>query len=117
MQNMNNLVPKKVFFTKGVGKHKDYLQSFEVALRDAGIEHCNIVNVSSIFPPHCEMVSKEEGLKQGREEGKEEGLKQGIEKGKEETRIDIALSMREKGISIDTIAKISGLSEQEINNL
>ena len=32
------MVPQKVFFTKGVGRHKDYLQSFELALRDAGIE-------------------------------------------------------------------------------
>ncbi len=31
------MVPQKVFFTKGVGRHKDYLQSFELALRDAGI--------------------------------------------------------------------------------
>lgn len=58
-----NLVPKQVFFTKGVGRHKDYLQSFELALRDAGIEKCNIVNVSSILPPGCRIISREEGLK------------------------------------------------------
>ncbi|MBI5871658.1 arginine decarboxylase, pyruvoyl-dependent [archaeon] len=58
-----NLVPKQVFLTKGVGKHKDYLQSFELALRNAGIEQCNIVNVSSILPPSCKIISKEEGLK------------------------------------------------------
>jgi arginine decarboxylase len=52
-----------MFFTKGVGKHKDYLQSFELALRDAGIEKCNIVTVSSIFPPNCRRITKEEGLK------------------------------------------------------
>ena len=56
-------VPKKVFFTKGVGKHKDYLQSFEAALRDAGIEKFNLVSVSSILPPNCKIVPKEEGLK------------------------------------------------------
>lgn len=56
-------VPKKVFLTKGVGRHKDYLQSFELALRDAGIEKCNLVMVSSIYPPGCKRVSKEEGLK------------------------------------------------------
>ena len=43
------LIPKKLFLTKGVGKHKDYLQSFELALRDAGIQHANIVEVSSII--------------------------------------------------------------------
>lgn len=58
------MVPKKVFFTKGVGKHQDELQSFELALRSAGIERCNLVYVSSILPPHCEIVSKEEGVQQ-----------------------------------------------------
>lgn len=57
------MVPQKVFFTKGVGRHKDYLQSFELALRDAGIETQNLVTVSSIFPPGCKKISKEEGVK------------------------------------------------------
>lgn len=54
-------VPPKCFFTKGVGVHKDYLQSFELALRDAGIEKCNLVTVSSIFPPNCKIIPKVEG--------------------------------------------------------
>ncbi|MDD5651445.1 MAG: arginine decarboxylase, pyruvoyl-dependent [Candidatus Nanoarchaeia archaeon] len=58
-----NFVPQKIFLTKGVGFHKDKLASFELALRNAGIEKCNLVNVSSIFPPQCKMVTKEEGLK------------------------------------------------------
>ena len=57
------LMPKKMFFTKGVGAHKHELRSFELALRDAGIEKCNIVHVSSIFPPNCELISKNEGMK------------------------------------------------------
>jgi len=57
------MIPIKVFFTKGVGIHKDKLASFELALRDAGIEKCNLVYVSSILPPHCEIISKEEGVK------------------------------------------------------
>jgi len=56
--------PTKIFFTKGVGKHKDYLQSFELSLRMAGIEKCNLVSVSSIFPAGCKRISKEEGIKQ-----------------------------------------------------
>jgi arginine decarboxylase len=58
------MVPTKLFFTKGVGVHKDKLASFELALRDAGIEKCNLVYVSSILPPKCKIISKEEGLKQ-----------------------------------------------------
>lgn len=58
------MIPKKIFFTKGVGRHKDYLQSFELALREAGIEKSNLVNVSSIFPPNCKMISREQGLQE-----------------------------------------------------
>lgn len=58
------LVPKQVFFTKGVGKHAKKLQSFELALRKAGIEQCNLVRVSSILPPNCKVVSRSAGLKQ-----------------------------------------------------
>lgn len=57
------MVPSRVFFTKGVGVHKDYLTSFEMALRDAGIAPYNLVTVSSIFPPGCKRISKEDGLK------------------------------------------------------
>ncbi|MCU0452517.1 MAG: arginine decarboxylase, pyruvoyl-dependent [Bacteroidetes bacterium] len=56
-------VPKKIFFTKGVGRHKDYLQSFELALRSAGVERCNLVNVSSILPPGCRRLSSAEAEK------------------------------------------------------
>jgi arginine decarboxylase len=57
------MIPKYFFLTKGVGRHKEQLQSFELALRDAGIQHCNIVSVSSIIPPGCKQISKERGLK------------------------------------------------------
>ena len=60
---MNKLVPAKMFFTKGVGYHKNKLQSFELALRSAGVEICNLVTVSSIFPPDCKIISKETGVK------------------------------------------------------
>jgi len=57
------MVPKKIFLTKGVGVHKNKLNSFELALRNAGIQKCNLVYVSSIFPPKCKIISKNEGLK------------------------------------------------------
>lgn len=57
-------VPTKIFFTKGVGRHKEYLQSFELALRNAGVEICNLVTVSSIYPVGCKKISKEDGIKE-----------------------------------------------------
>lgn len=56
------MVPTKVFFTKGVGRHREQLASFEMALRDAGIEKFNLVTVSSIFPPGCKIVPRAQGL-------------------------------------------------------
>jgi arginine decarboxylase len=57
-------VPKNIFFTNGVGSHKEELRSFELALRDAGIEKCNLVHVSSILPPYCKIIPKKQGLKE-----------------------------------------------------
>src|SRR5713226_8366896 len=56
------MVPKRIFFTKGVGKHKERLSSFELALRDAGIASQNLVRVSSIFPPQFQLIPRSHGL-------------------------------------------------------
>jgi arginine decarboxylase len=58
----SSLIPRQVFFTKGVGKHCNRLQSFEMALRRAGIETCNLVRVSSILPPKCKIIPASRGL-------------------------------------------------------
>jgi arginine decarboxylase len=57
-------IPQKMFLTKGVGKHKEKLTSFEMALRNAKIAAYNLVSVSSIFPPRCKMVSVQNGLQE-----------------------------------------------------
>jgi arginine decarboxylase len=57
------MIAKRIFLTKGVGKHRERLTSFELALRDAGIAACNLVRVSSIFPPRCRLVPRTTGLR------------------------------------------------------
>lgn len=59
---MINLVPAKVFLTKGVGRHRFQLKSFEEALRKAGVAQQNLVQVSSILPPRCRLISRQAGL-------------------------------------------------------
>ncbi len=61
---MYKIVPKRMFFTKGMGYHKNKLQSFEIALRHAGIEKCNLVHISSILPPECKIISKTAGIEE-----------------------------------------------------
>ena len=60
---MSSLVPTKVFLTKGAGQHKYQLKSFEDALRKAGVAQQNLVQVSSILPPKCKVIGREDGLK------------------------------------------------------
>jgi len=56
-------LPKQIFLTRGVGRHREQLSSFEMALRTAGIAACNLVRVSSIFPGGCKLISRTEGLR------------------------------------------------------
>ena len=57
-------VPNRIFFTNGVGSHRDGLRSYELSLRCAGIEKCNLVHVSSILPPGCKIIPRAHGLKE-----------------------------------------------------
>ena len=57
-----DFTPDRLFLTSGVGRHKEKLASFELALRDAGIQRFNLVHVSSIFPPGCVIIEPEQGL-------------------------------------------------------
>jgi arginine decarboxylase len=60
---VSTIIPTRLFLTKGKGQHKEKLASLEQALRDAGIAPFNLVKVSSIFPPLCKLITREEGLK------------------------------------------------------
>ena len=60
---ITNLVPTQVFLTKGVGRHKYQLKSFESALRQADVAQQNLVQASSILPPRCRIISRENGIK------------------------------------------------------
>lgn len=53
-----------MFLTRGVGKHREKLASFEEALRAAQIAEFNLVRVSSIYPPKCKILKREMGVKQ-----------------------------------------------------
>lgn len=58
-----------------------------------------------------------EGMQKGKEIGIEEGLQKGREEGKKEALADIAKRMKLSGVDLQTIAKCSGLSPEEIASL
>jgi arginine decarboxylase len=57
-----SMIPTKAFLTRGVGRHRYRLKSFEEALRSAGVAQQNLVQVSSIVPPQCRFIGQKEGL-------------------------------------------------------
>ena len=55
--------------------------------------------------------------RKGSRKGKEEGIKEGREEGAKRNSCDIAKRMLEKGIDIETISELTGLTEKEISEL
>ena len=62
MSDNINLTPRFVFLTKGVGVHESRLRSFELSLRVAGLASSNLLYVSSILPPACKIIKREDGI-------------------------------------------------------
>ena len=53
----------------------------------------------------------------GREEGREEGRKEGRAEGAKQKSFDIAKRILEKGIDIETISELTGLTAEEVSML
>ena len=66
-------------------------------------------------------TAKKEGRAEGREEGRAEGREEGRAEGREEGRAEdiamVAKMMYAKGMDIDVIASMTGLSTDEVENL
>ncbi|MDR3078584.1 MAG: hypothetical protein LBU15_00930 [Rickettsiales bacterium] len=58
-----------------------------------------------------------EGMKKGIRKGRREGMKKGMEKGMEKGKLETALAMLRDSVSLPSIAKYTGLSEEEILEL
>ena len=61
--------------------------------------------------------AREAGWKKGIEEGRAEGITEGITRGITEERIRNARTMKEIGIPMEQIVKVTGLTETEIEEL
>ena len=49
--------------------------------------------------------------------GIKQGLEQGLERGTEQSKNEIARNMLKKGLDISLISEVTGLSNEQINNL
>jgi predicted transposase/invertase (TIGR01784 family) len=60
---------------------------------------------------------REEGIQEGREEGIQQGLQQGLQQGALKKAFENAINALKIGLSIKDVEKITGLTEQQINDL
>ena len=60
---------------------------------------------------------REEGLKEGHKKGHKEGKEEGLKEGAKKNSFDIAKRMLEKGINIETISELTGLTAEEVSML
>ena len=61
--------------------------------------------------------ARQNSLEEGREQGREEGREEGIEQGREVERRLLAMNMVAEGITPAMVARISGLTEEEVLGL
>src|ERR1019366_6899933 len=67
---MFNLKKKQIFVTSGVSSGSTQLAAFDGALLDAGIANFNLIKLSSVIPPNCEIKVGRPNLDNDQDHGK-----------------------------------------------
>ena len=65
----------------------------------------------------AELKGMKKGMKKGLEKGRKEGLKKGIEQGSFEERRKNARAMKDLGLPLETIAKVTGMTAEDIEKV
>lgn len=97
-------------------KKLDNLSEDEKMQRIADLRQKAIMDEKAIYEKGLE-VGIEKGMKEGIQRGIEKGIEKGIMEGSQKEKIEIAKKMLELKIDIETIAKATGLTEQEIEKI
>lgn len=58
-----------------------------------------------------------QGIEQGLKLGLQQGIQQGIKQGIEQEKLNIARQMKSEGMPIASIARYTGLPEEDLGNL
>jgi arginine decarboxylase len=56
-------VPRRVFFTSGVGRHEQERVATQHAMAAAGVPRVNLVKISSVIAPRCQIISRQQGIR------------------------------------------------------
>ena len=77
----------------------------------------DIISVEKTLYGSAERRGLKKGLEQGIRQGIQQGIQQGIEQGIEQGKLEVARTMKSNGMSIDMVAKYTGLSLEDVRNL
>jgi predicted transposase/invertase (TIGR01784 family) len=64
-----------------------------------------------------EQRGEQRGIQKGRQEGRQEGMQKGRQEGMYTKTLDIARNMLSKGLAVNLIRELAGLSEEELRKL
>ena len=62
-------------------------------------------------------TAKRDGWNEGLKEGRAEGMKEGRAEGRAEGLLFAAKNMKQKGVPIDTITEVTGLTKEQVESL
>lgn len=120
--------------TGEVAREDDFIEKIDARVRefqdDEEIKHMmSVEDEMRLFYENKYEKKYERDLKEGLEKGLEQAQKQSLEQGLEQGRtegeasgraereIEIAMALKDRGVSIEIIAETSGLSAEEIDKL
>ncbi|KLU59343.1 hypothetical protein CEB3_c43290 [Peptococcaceae bacterium CEB3] len=101
---------------------KTFLMGCVIAISDNFIDQkyvrkiLEVLKMSKVLRA-LEEEAKDEGRKEGRKEGRTEGRKEGRTEGRKEALKTMARKLLLKGMTIDEVTEITGLSKEEIQSL
>ena len=111
----------------GLQEARERLKYYEMSdsERHAYDEHLNAIMIQNDVLGNAKLEGIAEGMakgmakgvEKGMAEGLEKGRAEGIEKGRAEGKIEIAQTMLAKGMSVEMIAEITGLTAEEITKI
>ena len=93
---------------------KKAMENYEVLTGDAEVKRLAEIRLMSKLEEKSALLTareegETEGIKKGRKEGEEEGIRKGIKK--------VAKNLLKEKIPIEKIARTTGLSKEELNEL
>ena len=113
----NPLTQKAVTLMEEAGMTDGERYAYEKSIDNVRVEQALMREAIRKGEIAGEKIGREKGMVEGRAEGRAEGKAEGIAEGKAEIKAEIVANMKAQGLDEITISRLTGLAEDEINQL